>query len=114
MELFEQLPQLSSLTLKEIPAHITHQLGYLWKAAHLTVINSRSLSHNFCIEFATLVKKHDIVLPDDIKYKLCSYCHALLLPTLTSRSRIARSKSKPASETQYKNYVVRISISIQW
>ena len=106
MDLFEQLPPLTSLTLKDIPPQVLHQLGYLWKAAHLTAINSNSLSHNFCLEFAVVAKKHDIVLPDEVKYKFCSYCQVLFLPTVTCRSRIARSKSKQRSGVQYKNYVV--------
>ena len=107
MELYEPLPLNLRSSFKEgITPAIRQQLEFLWRGAHATS-SSTSLSHSLARKFIELGIKSGLQIPEQVKNRLCNYCSAVLLPTITSTIRV-QSRGKDSRIHKLKNLIPRV------
>ena len=88
MELFESLPlNLRSCYKEGISPIVRSQLDFLWRGAHAAV-SSSALAHSLARKFMELGMKSGLHIPELVRNRLCSWCSAVLLPTITSSVRV--------------------------
>jgi RNase P subunit RPR2 len=91
MEIFEALPTpLKSNISQEVPASVSQRLNYLWKSSFALALSSITTSHLISRSFVNLVNKYAIELPSNIRYRICSYCSVLQLPSITCSVKVRR------------------------
>ena len=106
MEIYEPLPFILKCSLKEgIQPAIRSQLQFLWRGAH-AVTSSASLAQSLGRKFMELGIKSGLYIPDQVKNRLCSYCSAILLPSITSTTRV-QSRGKNSKIHKKKNLIPR-------
>lgn len=96
MDVYEPLPIVLKSTLKDgIQPSVKHHLKYLWRAAH-AVSSSTFLANSLSRKFIDLAIKSGLKIPEQVTNRLCTWCSAILLPTISStvkvQSRGRRSK----------------------
>jgi RNase P subunit RPR2 len=106
MELYEPLPLSLRSCYKEgiLPA-TRQQLEFLWRAAH-AITSSTSLTHCLARKFIDLGNKFGLHFPEQVKNRLCSYCSAVLLPSITSMVRV-QSRGKESKIHRKKHLIPR-------
>lgn len=106
MELYEPLPLNLRSSFKEgITPAIRQQLEFLWRGAHATS-SSSSLAHSLARKFIELGIKSGLHIPEQVRNRLCCWCSAVLLPTITSTVRI-QSRGKESKVHKKKNLIPR-------
>jgi RNase P subunit RPR2 len=91
MELFEHLPQhLKSRFKQDITPAVRQRLEYLWRAAHS--VQSVNLSHILTKQFVDLGNEYGLDFPNEVQSKTCQWCSSLLLPSVTSRTKVKKIK----------------------
>lgn len=113
MEIFEALPiTLRSNISQELPSSVYQRLAYLWKISHSLALTSITSSHLLSRSFISLVNKYAIELPSNIRYRICSYCCVLQLPSITCsvkvrrRGRESRRNIKLKDERNINRYIL--------
>ena len=106
MEIYEPLPFVLKCSLKEgIQPAVRSQLQFLWRGAH-AVTSSVSLAQSLGRKFMELGIKSGLHIPDQVKNRLCSYCSAILLPSISSTTRV-QSRGKNSKIQNKKNLIPR-------
>ena len=106
MEIYEPLPFILKCSMKEgIQPAIRSQLQFLWRGAH-AVTSSVSLAQSLGRKFIELGIKSGLHIPEQVKNRLCSYCSAILLPSITSTVRV-QSRGKKSKIHKKKNLIPR-------
>ena len=78
---------------KALPGALTQQLQYLWSSAESMALEGQpSLSQNLLMQLVRLASNNNVALPGHVKEQMCSVCSALLLPSLTCRTRVCSKK----------------------
>jgi RNase P subunit RPR2 len=97
MEIFEPLPfNLRSKFRQDIAPTIRQRLEHLWKSAH--TMRSTSLSHTLMRQFRAIVDEHGVDLPAYVSNKICQWCAALMIPSVTCRIRVKRLERKSRAQ----------------
>ena len=91
----------------ELSATLRAQLQYLWKCSHETAGTSIPLSLAASKQFQSLIDKNCIDLPDYCKERICPWCCAVQIPSITSRVRV-RSTGKGSSSNRNLRFVCGI------
>ena len=106
MELYEALPiNLRSSYKEGISPIVRSQLEFLWRGAH-AVSSSTALAHSLARKFMELSIKSGLHIPEQVRNRLCSWCSAVLLPTITSSVRI-QSLGNESKVHKKKNLIPR-------
>jgi RNase P subunit RPR2 len=93
----EQLPhQLKNNSRGDIPQAVVAQLNYLWNVCHEVAGSSSQLSHAASMQLKQLIREYDVALPTYITSKLCAWCSAVQIPSVTCSTRI-RGRGKGSS-----------------
>ncbi len=83
------------------------QLQFLWRSAHESVGSSLSLAASK--QFQSLVDKHNIDLPEYIRLKLCPWCCAIQIPSITQQTRV-RSRGRGSGVNRNLRSVCKIGV----
>ena len=106
MELYEALPlNLRSCYKDGISPIVRSQLEFLWRGAHATT-SSSALAHSLARKFMELGMKSGLQIPELVRNRLCSWCSAVLLPTITSSVRV-QPRSSESKVHRKKNLIPR-------
>ena len=106
MELYEPLPlNLRSSQKEGITPSIRAQLEFLWRGAH-AVSSSTSLAQSLGRKFIDLGIKSGLTIPEQVRNRLCTWCSAILLPTITATIRVQK-RGKGSKIHGKKNLVPR-------
>ena len=95
--LYEEIPAiLHSSFGKDLSPAVSLELQYLWKGMHQAALTSMELSHHMSRSFVDLVKEHGIDnLPEFVmSERICQWCCAIQIPSVTCRSRIRKRSLK--------------------
>ena len=102
MDVFEPLPIVLKSSYKDgIQPSVKHQLKYLWRGAH-AVSSSTFLANSLSRKFIDFAIKNGLKIPEQVTNRLCTWCSAILLPTITSTVKVqSRGKRSKVHRKKY-------------
>ena len=84
-----------------IQPSVKHHLKYLWRGAH-AVSSSTFLANSLARKFIDLAIKYGLKIPEQVTNRLCTWCSAILLPTITSTVKVqSRGKRSKVHRKKY-------------
>jgi len=77
---------------KALPSGVVQQMRYLWRTgfrlAREEGATTRELAHSITLQFIRLASKHKVMLPPQVKERICGGCSMVQLPSVTCSVRV--------------------------